>query len=411
MRIKQILLYSKQFIYKVFLLIELDKCIVSNFKSLNNFGLEFSNFTCLIGLNSSGKSTLLQFIDFISTQMRGDMTGWLGSRGWEARELGSKLTDKNDIFISLGFFYNKEYYVWGVVFDTILEEIVHENIQHILDFNDVLKNKIIFEVKDSKFMIDKDNEIYEGDIIQEYEGSFLAKLKPELLPSVIVEFREYLQNIYSLDLLSPRELRKESKDGLELGLSGENLSAFLNSFDKTSKENILKNLQKCYQNIVDYSVKLTANGYYRLEVTEKFGDKEITNEAKYLNDGVLRLIAIFAQLETKQSFLLFDEIENGINSELIETLMDILITAKHQIIVTTHSPMILNYIDDDIAKDSVKYIYKTKEGLTQSIPFFEIPSMAEKLEMMGAGSAYVDTDLEALVDEIEEVQKSKKEEK
>ena len=280
-----------------------------------------------------------------------------------------------------------------------------------MDNDDSSKNKTIFELGDSQFLINKDGKINEGDIIQEYEGSFLAKLKPELLPDVIVEFREYLQNIYSLDLLSPRELRKESKDSSTLGLSGENLSGFLNSFNETQKKNILKNLKKCYPNIVDYTVKPTANGYYRLEVTEKFGDKEIINEAKYLNDGVLRLIAIFAQLETKQSFLLFDEIENGINSELIENLVDILIASKHQIIVTTHSPMILNYIEDDIAKDSIKYIYKTKEGLTQSIPFFEIPSMAEKLEMMGAGSAYVDTDLEALLDEIEEVQKSKKEEK
>ena len=393
-------------------MIELDKCIVANFKSLNHFRLDFSKFTCLIGLNSSGKSTLLQFIDFISAQMRGDITGWLKSRDWEAIELESKVTTNEDnIFILLGFFYNQDFYGWILTFDTNLNKIVHEEIKIILDWNDESKNKIIFEVEDSKFMIDKDGEINKGDIIQEYEGSFLAKLKPELLPDVIVEFRAYLQNIYSLDLLSPRELRKESKDSSMLGLSGENLSAFLNSFDEMQKENILQNLQKCYPNIVDYSVKPTANGYYRLEVTEKFGDKVITNEAKYLNDGVLRLIAIFAQLETKQSFLLFDEIENGINSELIETLMDILIASKHQIIVTTHSPMILNYIDDEIAKDSVKYIYKTKEGLTQSIPFFEIPSMAEKLEMMGAGSAYVDTDLEALVDEIEEVQKSKKEEK
>jgi len=186
-------------------------------------------------------------------------------------------------------------------------------------------------------------------------------------------------------------------------LSGENLSAFLHQFDETQKANILKNLQKCYPNIVNYSVNPTANGYYALEVTEKFKDKEITNEAKYLNDGVLRLIAIFAQLETKQSFLLFDEIENGINSEVIENLMDILIASKHQIVVTTHSPMILNYIEDDVARESVKYIYKTKEGLTQSIPFFEIPSMAEKLEYMGAGEVYVDTNLEELIEEIETI--------
>ena len=384
--------------------------MVGNFKSLDDFRLDFSKFTCLIGLNSSGKSTLLQFIDFISAQMKGKITEWLESRDWESIELESKVKNKNNIIISLGFFYNQELYVWRLAFDTNLKRATYEDMK-LIDLNDSSKDKVIFYVADSKFMIDKDGNINEGEIIQDYEGSFLAKLKPELLPDVIIEFREYLQNIYSLDLLSPRELRKESKDSSMLGLSGENLSAFLNSFDEMQKENILQNLQKCYPNIVDYSVKPTANGYYRLEVTEKFGDKVITNEAKYLNDGVLRLIAIFAQLETKQSFLLFDEIENGINSELIETLMDILIASKHQIIVTTHSPMILNYIDDEIAKDSVKYIYKTKEGLTQSIPFFEIPSMAEKLEMMGAGSAYVDTDLEALVDEIEEVQKSKKEEK
>ena len=390
-------------------MIELHGCIINNFKSLDEFELDFSKFTCLIGLNSAGKSTLLQVIDFISAQMRGDITGWLKSRDWDAMELVSKVTNEDYIVIVLVFYYNEELYGWTLGFDTNLKRVIDEEIDLIIDLNNESKDKIIFKVENSKFMIDKDGKINEGDIIQEYEGSFLAKLKPELLPDVIIEFREYLQNIYSLDLLSPRELRKESKDGLKLGLSGENLSAFLNSFDETQKKNILKNLQRCYPNILDYSVKPTANGFYRLEVTEKFENKVITNEAKYLNDGVLRLIAIFAQLETKKSFLLFDEIENGINSELIEFIMDILIASKHQVIVTTHSPMILNYIDDNIAKESVKYIYKSKEGLTQSIPFFEIPSMAEKLEIMGAGSAYVDTNLEDLVEEIEAVQKAKEE--
>jgi len=395
----------------VFFVIELERCIISNFKSLDDFILDFSKFTCLIGLNSAGKSTILQVIDFISSQMRGEMTEWLKARNWETCALESKLTTEEYIPISLIFTYHENFYMWGLLFDINGKKSVYEDIKLIPDWNDDSKNKIIFEVKDSQFMIDKDGDINKGDIIQEYEGSFLAKLKPELLPDVIIKFREYLQNIYSLDLLSPRELKKESKDGSTLGLSGENLSAFLHQFDETQKANILKNLQKCYPNIVNYSVNPTANGYYALEVTEKFKDKEITNEAKYLNDGLLRLIAIFAQLETKPSFLLFDEIENGINSEVIENLMDILIASKHQIVVTTHSPMILNYIDDDVARESVKYIYKTKEGLTQSIPFFEIPSMSEKLEMMGAGSAYVDTDLEELIDEIEEIQKSTKEDK
>ena len=203
--------------------------------------------------------------------------------------------------------------------------------------------------------------------------------------------------------MSPQELRKRSRVGSTLGLSGANLSAFLNSFNTQQKEEMLNQLKKAYPNLEEFNIKKSKGGWSRLELVEKFGDKKLTNEAKYLNDGVLRLIAILAQLQSEKSFLLFDEIENGINSELVEFLMDILVASKHQVMITTHSPMILNYIDDEIAKKSVQYIYKTKEGLTQSIPFFDIPSMAEKLEYMGAGEVYVDTNLEELIEEIETI--------
>ena len=35
----------------------------NNFKSLIDFRLDLADFTCLIGLNGSGKSTVLQLID------------------------------------------------------------------------------------------------------------------------------------------------------------------------------------------------------------------------------------------------------------------------------------------------------------------------------------------------------------
>ena len=395
-------------------LIELDKCIVDNFKSLDKFELKFSKFTCLIGLNSAGKSTILQVIDFISQQMKGDISEWLKERNWEAKELKSKFVNSRNITIVLGFYFDEKLYLWGFTFNPINLKCVYEEIIYSPNLNNQNKAETIFKVEKSKYMIIKDletKEKLEGDIIQDYEGSFLASLKPEFLPEVIRAFKSYIQNIYSLDLLSPQELRKRSRVGTTLGLSGSNLSAFLNSFTKEQKEEMLTQLKKAYPNLEAFNVKKSKGGWARLELVERFGDKKLTNEAKYLNDGVLRLIAILAQLQSQKSFLLFDEIENGINSELVEYLMDILIASKHQVMITTHSPMILNYIDDEVAKESVQYIYKTKEGFTRSIPFFEIPSMAEKLEMMGAGSAYVDTNLEDLVDEIEEVQKAKKEEK
>ena len=116
---------------------------------------------------------------------------------------------------------------------------------------------------------------------------------------------------------------------------------------------------------------------------------------------MLRLIAFFAELLSDHQFLLFDEIENGINPELVEYVVDAMVLAEKQIMVTTHSPMILNFLEDDIARKSVLYLYKTPYGETKSIPFFSIPSLAEKLTVMGPGEAFVDTNLTELVKEIE----------
>lgn len=396
-------------------MIKLERLYILNFKSLKEFVLEFSKFTCLIGLNSAGKSTILQAIDFISQQMNGNISQWLKDRNWETNELTFKLEKKRLIQGMITFSHNENYYIWSFFFNPTLKKCTYEKL-YAYDKN-IKNEKVIFSVDNSKYIIIKDlekNEKLEGDIIQDYEGSFLANLKSELLPDALIEFRDYLRNIYSLDLLAPQELRKRSRTGSKLGLSGENLSAYLDTFSEKQKNALLEQLKKCYKNLDSFDIKKSKGGWARLELVEKFTNNgKLVNEGKYLNDGTLRLIAILSQLQSKQSFLLFDEIENGINSELIEFLLDTLIASNHQVMITTHSPMILNYIDDETAIKSVNYIYKTEEGFTKSIPFFSIPSMKEKLELMGTGEVYVDTNLSNLHEDIKliEAQKETKEDK
>jgi hypothetical protein len=47
----------------------------------------------------------------------------------------------------------------------------------------------------------------------------------------------------------------------------------------------------------------------------------------------------------------------------------------------------------------VQLLYKTPAGETRIRPFFAIPRIAAKLEAMGPGDAFVDTDLRALTQE------------
>jgi predicted ATPase len=134
-------------------------------------------------------------------------------------------------------------------------------------------------------------------------------------------------------------------------------------------------------------------------VIEQFGEQKLETEATHLSDGLLRILAVLAQEESGHPMVLLDEIENGINPEIIEKLVDNLVNARQQIIVTTHSPMILNYLEDKVARDSVQFIYKNTAGETSARRFFKIPNIGEKLEIMGAGEAFVDTDLVQLTNE------------
>ena len=69
-------------------------------------------------------------------------------------------------------------------------------------------------------------------------------------------------------------------------------------------------------------------------------------------------------------------------------------------IVTTHSPLILNYIPDNLAKEAVIFLYKTPQGETKSVRFFDLPGMTEKLKALGPGEVYADAHLTDLATEL-----------
>lgn len=144
-----------------------------------------------------------------------------------------------------------------------------------------------------------------------------------------------------------------------------------------------------------------------MRISELFGNNRLVTESKHVNDGMLRMMAILTELLTDHKFLLFDEIENDINAELVDFLLTTLVESRQQVLVTTHSPMILNYLEDEVARTAVQYLYRMPEGYTRSIRFFDIPSVSKKLEVMGPGEAFVDTALPELQEEIEGILKSR----
>ncbi|WP_242467724.1 AAA family ATPase [Thiocapsa imhoffii] len=370
---------------------------VDNFKSLVEFHLNLDAFTCLIGLNGSGKSTVIQAIDFIAQLFKGDVSGWLAQRQWKPGDLNSKLVGKSNIHVVLEVSRGTTKFIWVGSFNRTSMKCTGETLE--------IGKKVALAVSNGHCWFgdaSKERKLAEQTKIHfEYEGSILSQLKDEVLPDRLLSLKHFLQGIASLDLLAPHLLRKKTSQSLgALGMGGERLSAFLYELSTAQRQALGKQLKEAYPHVSDLVTRSLRAGWKELGVNEHFGGKKVYTEARHINDGMLRLMAILAEVLTDAQFLLFDEIENGINPELVEFLMDTLINAKQQILVTTHSPMILNYLDDEVARKGVQYLYRTPEGFTRAVPFFEIPSMAAKLKVMGPGEAFFDTQLALLADEI-----------
>jgi len=363
---------------------------IRNFKSLGDVELQLAKFTCLIGMNGAGKSSVLQAVDFISQLMIGRVEEWLDARGWSAADLNCKVRKESNVNVAVQYISSTgKSLEWSASFNRSMLHCTGEMIE--------LDSQKIFRVGSQKYSVgDKPAQ----EIAFTYQGSLLSVLRDSELTPELLEFRNALQQIKSLELLSPQLLRKRARTTDKgIGTGGEKLSAFLDTLPQAARSGLIEQLQRFYPNLVDFKVSSLRSGWKKLTVMEQFSQQKLETDAAHLNDGLLRILAVLTQAASDRSLILLDEIENGINQEVIETLVDTLVASPHQLLVTTHSPLILNYLDDDVARGAVQFIYKAPLGETRVRPFFKIPRINDKLRTMGPGDAFVDTNLKQLTQE------------
>lgn len=366
---------------------------VVNFKSLADVTFTLGHFNCLVGMNGAGKSTVLQALDFVSQLMRGDVQGWLDRRGWTAADLNCKLRKERNITFTVSFQpAGGGTLTWTGTFNR----------------SDLRCTKELAILKKDRTteLLDLRGQLYglagkePQPIAFDYQGSILSALKDSELPTALLEFRDALRLVRSLELLSPDKLRKSARvSEHDIGAGGERLSAYLDNIKGDRKTQLVALLQRFYPALVDYKITSQKSGWKKLSVFEQFEGHKLETEALHLNDGLLRILAVLTQADADRSLLLLDELENGINQEIVETLVDTLLQSPQQLLVTTHSPLLLNYLPDDVAREAVQFLYKTPQGETRIRRFFSIPRMSAKLEAMGPGDVFVDTDLRLLAQE------------
>ena len=377
-------------------LIELD-----NFKSLVDFKLPLTKFNCLVGMNGAGKSTVLQGIDFIAQLMEGRLDNWLKERSWEASDLNSKFSKKSNITFKVVL---QDAQLGEISWSGSLNRSSLKCTQEIVEHNGV--NILKLEDGHYSLHLKKGSQLKEPkesfSVMFDYQGSILSQLKDSLISDTLALLKSRILAIRSLDLLSPEQLRSRARasDG-KLGLGGQKLSAYLHEQGVAGQQRLKEVLSEMYPKLDRVDVKSLISGWKDIEITEDFAGHKLRSKARHINDGLLRLMAILSQLQSSNDFLLFDEIENGINPEIIAFLVKTLVETEHQVLVTTHSPLILNYLDDEVAKTGLVMLYKNSVGHSKAVRLFDLPAIAEKLTVMGPGEVFADTDLILLAKEAD----------
>lgn len=386
---------------------------IDNFKSLVDFRLppaphKLGSFTCLVGLNGAGKSTVLQAFDFVGHLANGQVATWLKQREWKAADLTSRFLKKKLIQFELEIDMPTEgRIVWSGSFNTTEMRCTAETVT-------VDGAEQALHIKDGQLLVsgtDSKPSVQYPIRSMKYEGSTLSFIDVRDVHPALGVLKHVAANLRSLDLLSPQSMRRRAKEGEDIGYGGERLGAFIHGLPAKDKVALTKALKTFYPQVSELSTTALRAGWKDLRIVEQYDStlSRLESDARQVNDGLLRVLAILSQVSVGktsdrtnqlnslgQSCVLFDEIENGINPELMQKLVALLLGAERQVIVTTHSPLVLNYLPDEVAKEAVLLLYRNNAGHTKVARLFDLPSTQKKLALLGPGEVFVDTNLEAL---------------
>ncbi|MDH7615255.1 AAA family ATPase [Vibrio cholerae] len=373
---------------------------VSAFKSLVDFELNLdSKFNCIIGLNGAGKSSVLQLFSYVSALIEGKIDRWLSERGWEEKDVVSHFFPTRETFdLVLDIELSDKQLRWEATYNWKRGLCTSETLTDLANGHQLLR------LYQGRLKTKRDTI---PDLIFKYSGSILSALDDSALPQEAVLFRNFMTNVDSHDLLSPKVMRSGhfASEG-KIGSAGEYLISYIHKLDKNSQDILLKNLYGYFPQVVKIETKTELNGTLSLLLTERFYNEDgshvdVVTNAKHINDGMLRILIILASQRTSSKFQQFDEVENGVNSEITEKLVEAFINSPQQVLITTHSPMVLNYIEDELAKSSITLVYKNKQGHTKATKLFALPSLTKKLNSLAPGDAMLDVYLKDAAEEAE----------
>ena len=378
---------------------------IDNFKSLNEFDIDIHPFSVIVGNNASGKSSILQALDFMAQGVKSDFSNYLSDRNLNVADIKSKLLPPTSRRMSFVSEYKDEDITLTWEFEVLT--LIGAN-KLILDYEKVVKDEkdiLLLYGGSEGYVLDEAGTKRSIPTGYDVGSSVMKLLGTKFKPAKeIMALKNYLLASKSYELLTPTGMRTSSRgDSRVISNSGRNLPSFINGLSDKEKERYISQLQILLgDRFSDVRAKVNKRpGWIQIDSLEHYGNKEIAVNSKEMSDGFLRILVFLAVCEfsSDSSFVLFDEIENGINTDYAEKLLDYFYSVSghdRNIIVTTHSTAFLDYVKPE----DIIYIYRDADGNTCGKHLFEMDEYRKKLDYMYPGEIVLNENNASIVNRL-----------
>ena len=334
------------------------KMHISNFKCFKDFEIELGPFNVLVGPNDSGKTTLLQAIALVSA---------CGRRG-----IGSPNDLANDAGITLG-----PSLVW--------QKDPSLNVSIVIKG---LTEDTSLDSAGAVVRLRENNQFWVGTRGEESISDHNITAGKNWVSKVVGKAKYYLFN--------PDALRKPSQmSSGEAGMSlkGDRFPTFLVDLVLNDREAFFELEKRFYQRFPHYeSIELGKSGANNiLSFRMKSGPKL---DAGDVSDGAILYLAYLAVTHEPDPprILLIEEPENGVHPSglkaTVEALQHISKEKDVQVILTTHSPYLLDLVEPE----EVRVFAKDEEGAVHAAKLSDHPEVEDLKKHFMTGEIWTEFD-------------------
>lgn len=311
-----------------------------NFLSLKDIEIDLGKVNVLVGPNASGKSNIARAIQLIARHARDGYPLLDGYRS--LRELSFNFDPVVNIQISLETLIGGTNYSYTLQLtnECYIEQIQKENKTVIYHRGD----SPVVEIKEGNTYT-----IYSFIMGTQFYSRTIYESMLRALPSRVE--REIHHLVSSLGRISVHSfapgrlrLRNHISQPPLLDYYGENLARYL-LYLYTERRKDFWRIEETLRGMVPEVEEVIPHiEGTEVEIWIKIKGVDEPLKPYNISDGTLRLLAIIAALYGGFSLVVLEEPENCIHPHLLEALMYLIRDSPSQVLLTTHSPYLLDYV-------------------------------------------------------------------